>query len=219
MYKHSIVALVCGVCLAGGFVQGMESGQESGSASGAGESGEIIEGVQLSQIKAITALSVVDDKPEALLVDGTMRHGLTKNQFLALLEAGNRLNSLTSLAYYGSSLTEFPNEILQMTSLTKLHLSNNKIAILPEGIAQLTALLYLHLNANQLSTLPASIRKLKNLKGLSLEDNQFTDLPRELLELPAETRVGFRGNNALIEKGIIEPREYQIDELRGLLKQ
>ncbi len=82
------------------------------------------------------------------------------------------------------NITQFPEELRELTHLERLNLSGNQLTqIPPEELGQLSNLQHLDLHKNQLTHIPAELGQLSNLQHLDLHKNQLTHIPAELGQL------------------------------------
>ena len=83
-----------------------------------------------------------------------------------------------------SNMTQFPEELRELTHLQRLNLSNNQLMqIPPEELACLIHLQHLNLHKNQLTSIPAELAQLSHLQHLDLHTNRLTSIPAELAQL------------------------------------
>src|SRR6266849_5033220 len=82
------------------------------------------------------------------------------------------------------NITQFPEELRELTHLERLNLSGNQLTqIAPEELGQLSNLQHLDLHKNQLTQIPAELGQLSNLQHLDLYENQITQIPAEMGQL------------------------------------
>ncbi|XP_014208155.1 leucine-rich repeat-containing protein 58 [Copidosoma floridanum] len=131
------------------------------------------------------------------------------------------LAALVELNLSGNRLTEFPEQVLDLTGLKYLYLGGNLISEItkdvwkiqrlqilsmggnrltdvPSTLGQLTALQALILSDNMLESLPSSIANLKNLKTLQLHKNRLRTLPTEIITLRCLTELSLRDNPLVV---------------------
>ena len=85
--------------------------------------------------------------------------------------------------WVGNPLTQFPDDVLQLTNLQILRLAYNGITSIPEAIGQLSNLRELNLSANKIISIPEAFGQLYNLADLDLSYNKLTSIPESLGEL------------------------------------
>ncbi|XP_046431399.1 leucine-rich repeat-containing protein 58 [Neodiprion virginianus] len=130
-------------------------------------------------------------------------------------------STLRELNLSGNRLTEFPEQVLQLTALRYLYLGGNGISRItkdiwklqrlqilsmggnsltdvPSTLGQLTTLHALILCDNMLESLPGSIANLKNLKSLLLHKNRLKTLPTEIITLSCLTELSLRDNPLVV---------------------
>ena len=96
------------------------------------------------------------------------------------------LKSLEELNLFGTSLTNFPSQICEITSLKEINFGFNRIQSIPEEIRNLQKLELLDLNSNLIKELPKSIGELSSLKKIILiNNNKLDSLPESIRDLVA----------------------------------
>src|SRR5258708_1805389 len=93
------------------------------------------------------------------------------------------------------NITQFPEELRELTHLERLNLSGNQLTqIPPEELGQLSNLQHLDLHKNQLTHIPAELGQLSNLQHLDLYENQLTQIPPELGQLTSLQNLDLSSN-------------------------
>ncbi len=93
------------------------------------------------------------------------------------------LKELKFLSLVSCGLTDFPEEILEITGLLDLYLHKNLIKSLPEDIDKLATLRFFDLRSNRLETIPETIENLEKLQILHLNINLLASLPGTIANL------------------------------------
>ena len=127
----------------------------------------------------------------------------TPDEALKRIEEAKRSNS-TSLHLSSCGLTQFPQEILELTNLTELWLDSNQLTTIPKTVRKLTKLTSLSLAANQLTKVPDAIGELNKLNFLYLYANQLTTFPEVIAKLTNLTILALEINSLVKVPEFIE---------------
>ena len=98
-----------------------------------------------------------------------------------------------------TKLTEFPDEICDLTELNMISITYNGVAKISDKIGQLTELKSLNLATNKIESVPASIGKLVKLEKLNLSKNPITTLPDEIGNLQNLQSLNLKGTKISAE--------------------
>ncbi|XP_015594054.1 leucine-rich repeat-containing protein 58 [Cephus cinctus] len=122
--------------------------------------------------------------------------------------SGNRLTDfpeqileLTALKYLylgGNNINQIKKDIWKLQRLQVLSMGGNRLTEVPSTVGQLTRLNALVLCDNMLESLPGSIANLKNLKSLLLHKNRLKTLPTEIITLKCLTELSLRDNPLVV---------------------
>ncbi|KAG7197365.1 hypothetical protein KM043_018472 [Ampulex compressa] len=122
--------------------------------------------------------------------------------------SGNRLTDfpeqvldLTALKYLylgGNNITEITKDIWKLQRLQVLSIGGNMLTDVPSTLGQLKSLQALVLCDNMLESLPSSIASLTNLKSLLLHKNRLRTLPTEIITLKCLTELSLRDNPLVV---------------------
>ncbi|CAH0400091.1 unnamed protein product [Chilo suppressalis] len=91
--------------------------------------------------------------------------------------------TLRELNLSGNQLTNFPEQVLEITSLKYLYLGGNCIVNIPKDIWKLSSLQILSIGANQITDVPDTVGRLVGLQALVLSDNLIEQLPASIANL------------------------------------
>ena len=134
----------------------------------------------VSALKGLTKLSVLDIHRNALLSDVTLLENLTKLTWLSLrgnqildISATKDMRELTYLHLGYNQISDI-SPIKNLTKLTFLNLDENKITDI-SLLKNLTKLMELHVDDNEISDM-SPVKNLTNLTFLNLNDNKISDM-------------------------------------------
>ncbi|XP_015436332.1 PREDICTED: leucine-rich repeat-containing protein 58 [Dufourea novaeangliae] len=139
----------------------------------------------------------------------------------SLPKSFENLSGLRELNLSGNRLTDFPEQVLELTEIKYLYLGGNQIneiskdvwklqrlhvlsmggnrlTEVPSTLGQLKSLQALVLCDNMLDTLPSSIANLTSLKSLLLHKNRLRTLPTEIIRLKCLTELSLRDNPLVV---------------------
>ena len=181
----------------------------------------------LSALKGLTKLTVLDINRNDLLSDVTPLKDLTKLTWLSL--RGNQildispLKDLMELTYLHLGYNKIPDmsPVKDLTKLTFLNLDENKISDI-SAIKDLTSLTELHIDDNEISDM-SPVRNLTKLTFLNLNDNEISDMS-PVKNLTKLTFLDLHGNQIsdmspvknLIELGGLRFHENRVSDLLPL---
>ncbi|XP_035274390.1 malignant fibrous histiocytoma-amplified sequence 1-like [Anguilla anguilla] len=121
-----------------------------------------------------------------------------KNNRLKSVSGISALCYLKELNLSANDLSEFPQEIEELSNLEILYLSQNNITKIPEGVfSQLEKLQFLKLSTNCLKELPLDLGQCKSLRYLNLSNNHLEDV--KVLEALCGLKELYVKNNKLTE--------------------
>lgn len=99
-------------------------------------------------------------------------------------------------------------QITPIFGLKKLHtlnLPHNQLTQFPEELTELSALIHLSIAHNNLTHIPTSILSLSELQSFNFEHNQVQQFPVFLEELPFLSKLGWQGNAfGKYDQGLLE---------------
>lgn len=134
---------------------------------------------EISKITQLKRLSITDSRELQRLPD-------------SLIE----VQSLQQLDFENMDCNDdITSQIFSLQNLTILVLLECNVKRLPECAGLLKDLQYLNLKMNCLTQLPESFSQLHSLRTLDLSLNEFTQFPDQILKLPVNCAIDFRGNN------------------------
>lgn len=122
------------------------------------------------------------------------RGGATRDALITLTKIYLENSEQTALDLSFLSLTQIPNEVLNMRQLTWLRLRGNHIKVIPPEIDRLTELRTLFLNRNSIKQVPIQLLNMTNLKILDLSDNQLDHFPEAIRQHPTLEEVYLNDN-------------------------
>ncbi|KZC13563.1 Leucine-rich repeat-containing protein 58 [Dufourea novaeangliae] len=151
----------------------------------------------------------------------------------SLPKSFENLSGLRELNLSGNRLTDFPEQVLELTEIKYLYLGGNQIneiskdvwklqrlhvlsmggnrlTEVPSTLGQLKSLQALVLCDNMLDTLPSSIANLTSLKSLLLHKNRLRTLPTEIIRLKCLTENDVEIAACLINKKKMTYQSYQL---------
>jgi len=107
-----------------------------------------------------------------------MKESVLAEELDKLLSDKNLTQNLTSLRISGTSLTQVPMSVCQLTNLTSLNLDNNQLTRLPDNcFIGMIALQSLSASCNDITQIQDGLFEgLNNLTELHFDDNQINDI-------------------------------------------